>query len=45
MGSAAAGKKGKREPEQKGVNSVQKNSTPGLPSFAFNSMPKKEDLI
>ena len=40
-----AGKKGKRESEQEGFNSVDKNSTAGLPSFTFNSTPKKEDLI
>jgi len=41
----AVGKKGKTEPEREGFNSVEKNSSPGLPSFTFNSTPKKEDLI
>ena len=42
-----AGKEGKRSdtPEQPGFRSVDKNSTAGLPSFTFNSTPKKEDLI
>ena len=39
-----AGKKGKRDPEREGFNSVE-HSTAGLPSFTFNSTPKKEDLI
>jgi hypothetical protein len=42
---AAAGKKGRREPEQEGFDSVDKNSRAGLPGFTFNSTPKKEDLI
>jgi hypothetical protein len=41
----AAGKKRKREPEEEGFHSLDKNSTAGLPSFTFNSTPKKEDLI
>jgi Family of unknown function (DUF5338) len=45
MGSVAAGKKETREPEPKGFSSMGKNSTAGLPSFTFNSTPKKEDLI
>ena len=42
---AAARKKGKREPKRAGLNAVNNNSTAGLPSFTFNSTPKKEDLI
>ena len=42
---AAAGKKGKGEPERDGSNSVDKNTASGLPGFTFNSKPKKEDLI
>jgi hypothetical protein len=42
---AVAGRKGKKESEQEGFRSVDKNSTAGLPSFTFNSTPKKEDLI
>jgi hypothetical protein len=34
------GKRGTRQLER-----VDKNSTTGLPSFTFNSTPKKEDLI
>jgi hypothetical protein len=45
MGSVAAGKKRKREPEPEGSNSVNKNSTAGIRGFAFNPIPKKEDLI
>jgi hypothetical protein len=43
--NAAVGKKGKTEPEPEGFNSVEKNSTARLPTFTFNSTPKKEDLI
>jgi hypothetical protein len=31
--------------DQGGVRPVDKNSTAGLPSFTFNPIPKKEDLI
>ena len=45
MRSLAVGKKRKREPEPERSNSVDKNSTAGIPGFTFNPIPKKEDLI
>ena len=43
--NVAAAKKGKREPEQEGFSSGDKNRTASLRGFTFNSTPKKEDLI
>ena len=44
-GRVAGKKEGRGKSDHRGVRPVDKNSTAGLPSFTFNSTPKKEDLI
>lgn len=44
-GRVAGKEEGGGKSGQGGVRPVDKNSIAGLPSFTFNSTPKKEDLI
>jgi hypothetical protein len=45
LGSVAAGKKRRREPEPERSNSIDKNSTTGIRGFTWNPIPNEDDLI